>query len=209
MLDSGLRRFRADHPRCAAVPGRARGSLFGGVPMPWMMRGRAAFRSVESAPARASLTSTATSASTSAGDTGAMAGHSPGRCAGRCRRRRGVTTMMPTEDAAWVGGGARPALRAAALAVHADRDRRQPHGAAHRAPDHRAAEGARLLLLLPRLGRRGVPITGPDGGRSRERATSAPGRSRSRRPRRVQRPRGAGGERCAKERSRACSPSRR
>ena len=37
MLDSELRRFRADHPRCAALHERARGSLFGGVPMPWMM----------------------------------------------------------------------------------------------------------------------------------------------------------------------------
>ena len=37
MLDAELGRFRADHPRCAALHERARGSLFGGVPMPWMM----------------------------------------------------------------------------------------------------------------------------------------------------------------------------
>ena len=37
------------------------------------------------------------------GDTGAMAGHSPGRPCARWPESAGITTMLPTEDAAWVG----------------------------------------------------------------------------------------------------------
>jgi glutamate-1-semialdehyde 2,1-aminomutase len=37
------------------------------------------------------------------GDTGAMAGHSPEPVMRAIRERRGLTAMLPTEDAAWVG----------------------------------------------------------------------------------------------------------
>ncbi len=37
------------------------------------------------------------------GDTGAMAGHSPEATMAALRERAGITTMLPTEDAAWVG----------------------------------------------------------------------------------------------------------
>jgi glutamate-1-semialdehyde 2,1-aminomutase len=37
------------------------------------------------------------------GDTGAMAGHSPAPTMRAIRERSGLTTMLPTEDAAWVG----------------------------------------------------------------------------------------------------------
>ena len=40
------------------------------------------------------------------GDTGAMTGHAPAPTAARdraSRRRAGITTMLPTEDALWVG----------------------------------------------------------------------------------------------------------
>jgi len=38
------------------------------------------------------------------GDTGAMAGHSPEATMAAVRDVAGITTMLPTEDAAWVGG---------------------------------------------------------------------------------------------------------
>ena len=44
--------------------------------------------------------------------------------------------MMPTEDAAWVGAGARAPLRPAAVVVHAHGDRRQPLGDPARPPGH-------------------------------------------------------------------------
>ena len=118
------------------------------------------------------------------GDTGAMAGHSPpapcrGRSAGAARdhddaadRGRGVGRR-----------GAGAPLRAAALAVHADRDRRQPLarcGSPARSP---AGRRSGLQLLLPRLGRRGVRRARADGAPcARARATSAR-RSTRRRPR--------------------------
>ena len=37
------------------------------------------------------------------GDTGAMAGHAPPPVLEALRAPRGITTMLPTEDAAWVG----------------------------------------------------------------------------------------------------------
>src|SRR5262249_45330682 len=37
LIEGELERFRREHPRSAELYERARGSLFGGVPMPWMM----------------------------------------------------------------------------------------------------------------------------------------------------------------------------
>ena len=89
---------------------------------------------------------------------GLDAGHSPGadRARGRPAHRR---ARRRDDDDAHGGldlGGRRaaPALRPAVLAVRADGDRRQPLRAAHRAPDPAPAQGARLQLVLPRLGRR-------------------------------------------------------
>ena len=91
--------------------------------------------------------------------------------------------------------GARAPLRPAALAVHADRHGRQPDGAAARPPAHRPPARAGLLLLLPRLGRRGVRRPGPRRAHARARGQRRPGgRPRADHARdRVQRPRGARG----------------
>ena len=151
--------------------------------MPWMMRwaGRLPARRRASARARASTDSTATSTSISASATPARWPATPRRRSSRrvagARLERGTTTMLPTEDAAVGRRGARAALRPAALAVHAHRHRRQPHGAPHRPPDHRPPEGPRLLLLLPRRGRRGVrrrraPAARPRAGGQRRRRRS-------------------------------------
>ena len=81
------------------------------------------------------------------------------------------------------GRRAAPALRAALLAVRADGHRRQPLRAAHRAPDPAPAQGARLQLVLPRLGRRDRcrdRRRRRDGAQARQRR--AAGRSGARRP---------------------------
>ena len=101
------------------------------------------------------------------------------------RRRRGdaggITAMMPTEDAAWVGDELARRFGLPALVVHAHRDRRQPLGAAARPPGHRPAEGPGQHLLLPRQVDEAFASLGAGRpGRRRGRATSA---RRSTRPR--------------------------
>ena len=106
--------------------------------------------------------------------------------------------------------GAVAPLRAAALAVHADRHRRQPHRAARRPPAHRPPLRPGVLLLLPRLRRRGV--------RDRRRRRRDPRPRGQRRPAggpgadhagdRVQRPRGARARRSPTGWWPACWPSR-
>ena len=105
------------------------------------------------------------------GDTGAMAGHSPAPTVAAVQRRLGELGGRD-RDAADRGRGvgrgrAARAVRRAALVVHADRDRREPLGDPDRAPADRPAEDARLLVLLPRLGRRDVRRRDADGAAPR------------------------------------------
>ncbi len=100
-------RFRTDNPRSLALAERARHSLFGGVPMHWMSdwstpsplfvdaaRG-AHFRDVDGHDY----------IDFCLGDTGAMFGHSPAPVARAISEQahRGLTTMLPGEDAAIAG----------------------------------------------------------------------------------------------------------
>jgi glutamate-1-semialdehyde aminotransferase len=105
MLDAELERFRALHPRCAALHERARGSLFGGVPMPWMMlwAGGYPVAVAEASGSRVTCVDGVEFVDLCLGDTGAMAGHSPAPVLAALQAPRGITTMLPTEDAAWVG----------------------------------------------------------------------------------------------------------
>ena len=106
------------------------------------------------------------------GDTGAMAGHSPPPVLEALRAPRGITTMLPTEDAAWVGEElARrfglPRWLFTLTATDANRT---------------ALRIARMLtgrpqvlvysVLLPRLRRRGVRGRRRAGGPSRAPGTS-------------------------------------
>ena len=87
--------------------------------MTWMAKwigGHPVYAAVGARRAR-SRTSTATRyVDFSLGDTGAMAGHSPPATVAAVERRLGeqggATLMLPTEDAAWVGRGARAAASA-------------------------------------------------------------------------------------------------
>jgi glutamate-1-semialdehyde 2,1-aminomutase len=107
LLDAELQRFRAEHPRSAELHERAQRSLVGGVPMPWMMLWAGGFPvAVERAAANRVVDVDGHEyVDLCLGDTGAMTGHSPPAVVRELQQRleRGITTMLPTEDAAWVG----------------------------------------------------------------------------------------------------------
>jgi glutamate-1-semialdehyde 2,1-aminomutase len=105
LLDRERARFAETHPRSRGLHERARGSLLAGVPMTWMTMWAGA-HPVYLAEARgAGVTDVDGNeyADFCLGDTGAMAGHSPEPTMRALRERAGITTMLPTEDAAWVG----------------------------------------------------------------------------------------------------------
>ena len=141
-----------------ALHEQAKASLLDGVPMNWMIEWASPFPLfVEAASgARFRCVDGHDYVDFCLGDTGAMAGHGPAPTIAAVERqmRRGITHMLPTEDAIAAGEELGPAVRAAALAVHDDRDRRQPLLDPARPPDHRPVEDPRPRRVLPRLGRR-------------------------------------------------------
>jgi glutamate-1-semialdehyde 2,1-aminomutase len=107
LLQGELERFRAEHPRSAEAHERAKGSLVGGVPMPWMMLWAGGYPIVgeRASGNRVRDIDGHEYVDLCLGDTGAMTGHSPPEVVAVLQERleRGLTTMLPTEDAAWVG----------------------------------------------------------------------------------------------------------
>jgi glutamate-1-semialdehyde 2,1-aminomutase len=108
-LDSERARFADTHRSSLAAYRRAKQTLFGGVPMTWMNKAAGGFPLyLDTAHgARVRDIDGHEYVDFALGDTGAMAGHSPAPTVAAIRRRAedlgGLTTMMPTEDAAWVG----------------------------------------------------------------------------------------------------------
>ncbi len=105
LIERELTRFRAEHPRSAELHSRARASLFGGVPMPWMMlwAGGYPVAVAEASGSRVVDVDGHEYVDLCLGDTGAMAGHAPAPVRTALALSAGITTMLPTEDAAWVG----------------------------------------------------------------------------------------------------------
>ena len=101
------RRFVETHPRSGELAAQARGPLLAGVPMPWMTRWPGAFPLfVESASgARLVDVDGVEYVDLCLGDTGAMTGHALPQVAEAVARQagRGITTMLPSADAAWAG----------------------------------------------------------------------------------------------------------
>src|SRR6476619_2444138 len=101
------RRFVETHPRSSELAGQARGPLLAGVPMPWMTRWPGAFPLfVESAfGARLVDVDGVEYVDLCLGDTGAMTGHALPQVAEAVARQAasGITTMLPSQDAVWVG----------------------------------------------------------------------------------------------------------
>jgi len=99
--------FVADHPGSAALYQRAQSSLLGGVPMNWMKKWAGAFPIFVKSAKGAHFTDVdgREYIDLCLGDTGAMTGHSPDVVAETVARRakEGITLMLPTEDALWVG----------------------------------------------------------------------------------------------------------
>src|SRR4051812_13487357 len=99
--------FAAARPQSRALFERAGGALLGGVPMPWMMRWAGGFPvfAREASGTRIVDVDGHEYVDLCLGDTGAMPGHGPPAVVEAVREQltRGITTMLPTEDAIVVG----------------------------------------------------------------------------------------------------------
>ena len=107
LLERELERFEREHPRSRELAERAHESLLCGVPMPWMVRWPGGFPvfAAEAEGARFRDVDGHEYVDFCLGDTAAMTGHSPGptvRAVGQ-QAARGITLMLPSEDALWVG----------------------------------------------------------------------------------------------------------
>ncbi len=99
--------FAREHPTSRDLYERAKRSLLGGVPMSWMMKWAGGFPlfAREAQGARVTDVDGQTYVDLCLGDTGAMTGHSPYAtlAAITAQAAKGITLMLPTEDAVWVG----------------------------------------------------------------------------------------------------------
>jgi glutamate-1-semialdehyde 2,1-aminomutase len=97
--------FRDRNPRSRELHEQARGSLLAGVPMAWMTMWAGGFPLYLERAHGATVVDVDGNeyADFCVGDTGAMAGHSPEPTMRAIRDIQGITTMLPTDDAAWVG----------------------------------------------------------------------------------------------------------
>ena len=107
LSDREHHRFMVQHPKSAAMYRAAQNSLLGGVPMNWMKKWAGAFPIFvnEAKGAHFSDVDGCEYVDLCLGDTGAMTGHSPDvvvEAVGK-RAREGITLMLPTEDALYVG----------------------------------------------------------------------------------------------------------
>jgi glutamate-1-semialdehyde 2,1-aminomutase len=107
LLERELERFDREHPRSRELAGQARRSLLSGVPMPWMVRWPGGFPvfAAEAEGARFRDVDGHEYVDFCLGDTAAMTGHSPEPTVRAVAEQaaRGITLMLPSEDALWVG----------------------------------------------------------------------------------------------------------
>jgi glutamate-1-semialdehyde 2,1-aminomutase len=107
LLKSEERLFHETHPRSYELFQRARRSLHGGVPMLWMIRWAGSFPVFVREAKGAHFTDVDGHSyiDLCLGDTGAMTGHSPDATVHAIHEQiqKGITLMLPYEDAIWVG----------------------------------------------------------------------------------------------------------
>ena len=107
LLDAEIRCFNEENPRSKALYERAKSSLPGGVPMPWMTQWASPFPLFidRAEGARVHDIDGHDYVDFCLGDTGALFGHSPAPIARAVAEQasRGYSYMLPTEDAVWVG----------------------------------------------------------------------------------------------------------
>jgi glutamate-1-semialdehyde 2,1-aminomutase len=99
--------FHKNHPKSYELYQRARKSLHGGVPMLWMIRWSGSFPVFVKEAKGAHFTDVDGNEyiDLCLGDTGAMTGHSPTATVQAVTEQiqKGITLMLPYEDAIWVG----------------------------------------------------------------------------------------------------------
>ncbi|MFA5896663.1 MAG: aspartate aminotransferase family protein [Thermoplasmata archaeon] len=107
LIEREKQRFVEEHPKSKDLFERAKKSMFGGVPMNWMIEWPGAFPLFAAQGKGATITDVDGHAYVDfcLGDTGAMFGHSPRETVQAATRqmRKGITMMLPTEDSIWVG----------------------------------------------------------------------------------------------------------
>ena len=107
LLERELQSFVETHPRSRALSERASSSLLAGVPMQWMLRWAGGFPvyAEQAWDARFRDVDGIEYVDFCLGDTGAMTGHSPPAVVEAVVEQlaRGITLMLPSEDALWVG----------------------------------------------------------------------------------------------------------
>lgn len=107
LMEREERRFVEEHPNSKALFERAKSSLLAGVPMNWMVRwaGPYPIFTREGRGAHVTDVDGHRYLDLCLGDTGSMFGHSPKVVVDLVAKqlRRGITMMLPTEDAIWVG----------------------------------------------------------------------------------------------------------
>ena len=107
LQDREDKRFIGEHPQSAELFAKAKDSLLGGVPMNWMTKWAGAFPVfVKSAKGAHFIDVDGREyVDLCLGDTGAMTGHSPDVVVQAVAKRaaEGITLMLPTEDALYVG----------------------------------------------------------------------------------------------------------
>src|SRR5690242_21574873 len=108
LLERAQAAYTDSHPRSRTLFAEA-DNLFGRVPMTWMNMWSGGFPLYldRAHGNRVTDVDGHTYVDFALGDTGAMAGHSPAPTVAAVQRRMGelggITTMLPTEDAQWVG----------------------------------------------------------------------------------------------------------
>jgi glutamate-1-semialdehyde 2,1-aminomutase len=106
LLEREEQRFVEEHPRSKKLFERGESALLSGVPMPWMTEWAGPFPvfAANAEGARFADVDGNEYVDLCLGDTGAMTGHSPPTTVEAVAERaaRGITLMLPTEDASWV-----------------------------------------------------------------------------------------------------------
>ena len=107
LLNRELELFEREHPRSHELSRRAERSLLSGVPMPWMIRWAGGFPvfAADAHGARFRDVDGHEYVDFCLGDTAAMTGHSPDPTVRAVAQQaaHGITLMLPSEDAIWVG----------------------------------------------------------------------------------------------------------
>src|SRR5438552_16578823 len=107
LMEREQKRFVAERPKSKGIYERGKKSLLSGVPMNWMVKWAGAFPPVvrEAQGAHFYDVDGHRYVDFCLGDTGAMTGHSPSSTVKAIEQqsRRGITLMLPSEDAIFVG----------------------------------------------------------------------------------------------------------